>query len=153
MKNSSILIAFLVLATCIIASPLFADSYGPDPYLISFLDSLIDPKAFYPHTLDKLYAIEHHGSQPDKSFIALTDYYIGAAGGECLDELITKRGKRMLPLLMEKRKRPLDCLPKYQSLCVETVSDRNDRINELIKAIKNGVVLCVEYDNCPEPEK
>jgi len=123
-----------------------------DPNLKAYLDVIAAPDAFGPDVINKLYDIEKSASKADQIYVDLMDYNLGVGSGECLAELITKRGKRMIPLLVKKKKSPLNCLSKYESRCRDDINYRNKEIDDYIKAINNGIVLCPEFDNCPKME-
>jgi hypothetical protein len=103
--------------------------------------------------IDRLYDIERKSNNADKIYIDLLNYYIGEGPSECLDELITKRGKRMLPLLLKNKEENINCLSKYKKRCIDNITRRNEQIDELINAIKNRVVLCPDETDCPKLEE
>jgi hypothetical protein len=121
-----------------------------DPILIAFLDNLKQPDRGYPRTLDLLHQVAERSENPDQALISLLDYYIGAGAAEVLPELITKRGKPMLPLLFEKKRQPLECAPQYIEFCAKDVKFRNSEIDTMIKAINEGRVLCADCDESPK---
>lgn len=123
-----------------------------DPNLKLYLDVLVNPDTFGPDIINKLYDIEINTSNADQIYVDLTDYDLGAGGGECLAELITKRGKRIIPLLEKKMKQPLFCPPKYKSRCISSIELRNREISDFIAAINKGIVLCPDYNDCPKME-
>jgi hypothetical protein len=43
--------------------------------------------------VDRIFALKNKCESPDKFFVNLLDYYLGAAGGEVLTEFITERGQ------------------------------------------------------------
>ena len=92
-------------------------------------------------TMDRIFDLRKRIKNPDKYYIKLLDYYLGAAGGEILDEFITSEGRKILPLLEEKYKKPIVCEKKYISICVKEEGQRNNRIDGMISAIKAGKVL------------
>jgi hypothetical protein len=123
---------------------------GLDPMLRGFLDNLKQPNGGYPQTLDLLHEVAEKSQNPDQALISLLDYYIGAAAGEVLPELITKRGKAMMPLLLSKKRRPLECAPQYIEFCAKDVEFRNNEIDAMIEAINEGRVLCADCAESPK---
>jgi len=85
------------------------------------------------------------GRRADRFLVRLLDYYVGEGPTLALDEAITRRGKRMLPLLDTLRSRNLQCLEEFTNICMSIFPDgrelRNERIEQLTQAIKKGVVL------------
>lgn len=73
--------------------------------------------------------------------VRLSDYYLGEAPGEILDEKITRIGERILPYLVQKRNMPINCNKKHQDLCFENTKERNVGIEKAMEAIKKGVIL------------
>jgi hypothetical protein len=124
-----------------------------DPMLRAFLDNLKQPDRGYPQTLDLLHQVAERSQNPDQALISLLDYYIGAGAAEVLPELITKRGKAILPLLLEKKRRPLECAPQYIEFCAKDVKFRNSEIDTMIEAINEGRVLCADCDESPKSPK
>ena len=93
-----------------------------------------------PKTIDRLYDLNDKSKNANSELVQLLDYYIGEGPSEILDELISAKGKVMLPLLLEKRKGPLNCLSKYKSLCLDK-DTRDENLDMLIEAINKGKVL------------
>ncbi len=150
MKKRISIIVVIISTLCL--HQLYGGSVDLDPNLKSYLDILVDPNTFDPDRINKLYDIEKLSKNADEIYVDLTDYYLGAGGGECLSELITKRGKRMIPILKDKRMRPVNCFPVYKSRCVSSIKQRNEKIDEFVKAIECGIVLCPDFNNCPKME-
>ena len=71
-----------------------------------------------------------------KALVDLSDYYLGEAPGQDLTALITGKGPRIKPLLLEKKKSPLSC--DKMELCLST-EDRNRRIDYWIGLIDKGI--------------
>ena len=143
----------LILTAFCSVQQIHADENALDPQLSSFLDLLVNPETFWPDIINRLYDIEHKSSNSDKIYVALIDYYLGAGGTECLDELITKRGKRVLTLLKTRKSKPIECVHKYEARCMKSIEQRNAHISELIKAINRGIVLCPDFENCPKVQQ
>jgi hypothetical protein len=143
----------LMVIVCGSVQQLQANENTSDPHLSSFLDLLVNPETFGPDIINSLYDIEQKSSNSDKIYVALIDYHLGAGGTECLDELITKRGKRVLPLLKTMQGEPIACEPKYEARCIKSIEHRNAHISELINAVNRGIVLCPDYENCPKVQK
>ena len=100
----------------------------------------------YPGTLDSVSLLDKKGGRRAERFLVrLLDYYVGEGPTLALDEAITRRGKRMLPLLDTLRSRNLQCLEEFTNICMSIFPDgrelRNERIEQLTQAIKKGVVL------------
>lgn len=93
------------------------------------------------YTMDRLFELSRAGRGANHFLVDLLDYYLGAAAGEILGELITSKGSNIAPLLKKKRESPLNCLPQYQSICMDSLEQRNRRIDEMLEAISKGVVL------------
>ncbi len=147
----AILLVLLILGSMVLGSWCEgATAEVLDPALRSFLDNLKkQPDMGYPQTLDLLHELAEKSQNPDQAMIYLLDYYIGAGAGEVLLELITKRGQAMLPLLIKKRRRPLECAPQYIQFCAKNTDSRNEEIEAMIEAIKEGRVLCADCDESP----
>jgi len=94
--------------------------------------------------MDRIYDLNEISRNSDLLLTELLDYRLGAGGAESLMELITKRGKKILSLLKRKRTQPLDCLPKYQSICIKSVGTGNEDIDLMIDAIEKGIILWAE---------
>jgi hypothetical protein len=120
-----------------------------NPRLNDYLTALVHRGSAvgYPSTLDQLSRI----TSPE-SLVVLTNYYLGAGGGEVLGELITKEGKSILPLLKRELQQPVKCLPKYRSRCIDNVESKRKDLTDYINAIKRGVVLCPDLSDCPSPK-
>lgn len=77
----------------------------------------------------------------DRLLIDLLDYYIGEGTGAIQEEYIRARGDESISLLLEKKKKPLECLPKYKSICMDKFPNglerRNERIDWIIDEIRN----------------
>jgi hypothetical protein len=114
-----------------------------DKYFIAVLDAALSAKKNRktpPHIIDRVDELVEKSKAVNVSLVDLLDYSIGAGAGELLDGYISKRGKVMLPLLQEKKKKPLECLPKYQAICADKET-RDENIDELIDAIEKGKVF------------
>jgi hypothetical protein len=148
-----ILASILILTAFCSLQQIHANEKALDPHLRSFLDLLVNPETFGPDIINSLYDIEQKSSNSDKIYVALIDYYLGAGGTECLDELITKRGKRVLSLLKTMKEKPIECVPKYEARCIKSIEHRNAHISELIEAINRGIVLCPDFEKCPKVQK
>jgi hypothetical protein len=92
-------------------------------------------------TMDRLLELGDNGDESDRFLVDLLDYYLGAAAGEILQELITSKGNKISALLKEKRNTPLNCLPQYKIICTHSIEHRNRRIDEMLEAINKGIVL------------
>jgi len=80
--------------------------------------------------------------------VRLFDYYLGEGTDELLLEKVTQMGDKILPYLVQKRNVPrMTCRNEYKEMC-HTIQERNYLIDEAIKGIKDGIVLCYEH-----PEK
>jgi hypothetical protein len=116
-----------------------------DQYFWGVLDESLDAlRTRQYHVIDRLYLLKEKSENSNQLLVELLDYYIGEGGGEILEELITKNGKKMLPLLSNKKLQPLHCLPKYESICVKSIGARNKDIDLMIDAIQKGIVLRAE---------
>ena len=93
------------------------------------------------YTMDRLFKLGRAGKGADRFLVDLLDYYLGAAAGEVLQELITSEGNNITPFLKKKRESPLSCLPQYKTICTDSVEHRNRRINKMLEAISKGIVL------------
>lgn len=114
-----------------------------DKYFNSVLSIASSTEAnpeLYPQILDDLDDLDKKGKNTNICLVALLDYYIGEGAREILSEYITEKGKVMLPILREKKKKPLECIPKYKSICSERKT-RDDGIDQLVDAIEKGIVL------------
>jgi hypothetical protein len=98
----------------------------------------------YPKTIDRLYDLKEKSRDADFLLVALLDYYIGEGPGEILAQFITEKGKVMVPLLIAKEKKPLECLSLYKSICADSLEDRNEQIDQMLDAIRKGIILRVE---------
>jgi hypothetical protein len=116
-----------------------------DQYFFGVLDESLNAlRTREYHVIDRLYMLKEKSENCDQLLVELLDYYIGEGGGEILAELITKNGKKMLPLLSNKKLQPLHCLPKYESICIKSIGARNKDIDLMIDAIQKGIVLRAE---------
>lgn len=93
------------------------------------------------HTMDRVFELGRAGRDANHYVVDLLDYYLGAAAGEILQELITSKGGNIVPLLKQKREGPLSCLSQYKAICADSLEHRNHRIDEMLEAIRKGVVL------------
>jgi len=77
--------------------------------------------------------------------VRLFDYYLGEGTDELLLEKVTQMGDKILPYLVQKRNVPrMTCRNEYKEMC-HTIQERNYLIDEAIKGIKDGIVLCYEH--------
>jgi hypothetical protein len=124
-----------------------------DQYFFAVLDnsleSLNNPSKY--DVIDRLYDLNDKSKYPDPLLVELLDYGIGAGGSELLDQFITEKKEKILPLLRAKRAKPIECFSKYESICLNSNSFvfgnegalalRNENIDELIDAIQKGIIL------------
>jgi hypothetical protein len=116
-----------------------------DRYYFAVLDAQVESERTHEyHTMDRIYDLNRNSRNPDLLLPELLDYRLGAGGAESLTQLITEKGRKMLPLLKRKRAKPLGCLPKYQSICIKSLEARNKDIDLMIDAIEKGIVLRAE---------
>jgi hypothetical protein len=117
-----------------------------DEYFYAILDSSMasqkNPSEY--EVIDKLYDLKEKSKKSNQLLVDLLDYYIGAGGGEILMELITEKGTPILPLLIAKKAVPIDCIPRYKSICFHNINSRNEDIDLMIEAIKRGEIIRVE---------
>ena len=85
---------------------------------------------------DRLSDLDQSSDKSAKKLVGLLDYYLGEGPATDLEQRIVKRGKSAIPILVEKKNKPLSCLEKYRKLCLENVNDRNDQIDLIIEATK-----------------
>jgi hypothetical protein len=119
------------------------DKATSDSYFIAVLDTGLAAKKdsnLHPQIIDRVDELNEKSKNANVCLVELLDYAIGAGARELLYEYISKRGKVMLPILREKKKKPLECLPKYKSLCSDR-GTRDDAIDEITAAIKKGKVF------------
>jgi len=122
-----------------------------DRYYFAVLDAQVESERTHEyHTMDRIYDLNKNSRNSDFLLTELLDYRLGAGGAESLTELITEKGRKMLPLLKRKRAQPLDCLPKYESICIRSMEARNKDIDLMIDAIEKGIVLWAEE---PSPKR
>jgi hypothetical protein len=91
--------------------------------------------------MDRLFDLRRESKDANRQLVDLLDYYLGEAAGEVMQEFITHEGTKIEPLLQEKRKMPLNCLPKYQAICRKDIASRNRQIDYMLDAIRKGIVL------------
>jgi hypothetical protein len=116
-----------------------------DRYYFAVLDAQVESERTHEyHTMDRIYDLNQNSRNPDLLLPELLDYRLGAGGAESLMQLITEKGRKMLPLLKKKRAKPLDCLPKYESICIKSLEARNKDMDLMIDAIEKGIVLRAE---------
>ncbi len=147
MSVSKVFISICVL--CLAAFTTKADARTKLHYDQYFFDVLKACKeGQFPLALDRLDDLNKRSKYTRFLLVELLDYYLGEGPNELLAQLITEKGKKILPLLVAKRKKGLGCLPKYKSICMNKFTTglqiRNERIDELIDAIQNGIVLRTE---------
>src|SRR5690349_7337855 len=109
-----------------------AGTSSTDPAYTAVLDAALTCQASRGadcHAMDRIFDLKRTSKQSMSMLVSLLDYQLGSASGGTLAEFLTQAGKETAPLLREKRATPLDCLPKYQSLCRETVATRNAQID------------------------
>ena len=68
-------------------------------------------------------------------------------GGDYLAEMITARGRAMLPILKARLRAPPACEEEFLDGC-RTREERDPLIQELIEAIDIGEVLCIDIEKC-----
>ncbi|MHB8844939.1 MAG: hypothetical protein ACYC7L_09345 [Nitrospirota bacterium] len=76
-----------------------------------------------PDIISRLQDIKTKSKSAGASLIDLLDYYIGEGPGAIQREYIAERGRDILPLLEAKRNKPLECLPKYKTICLDHFKD------------------------------
>jgi len=123
-----------------------------DQYFVAVLDAALEgQKTNEYHTADRLYDLKEKSNNSGPLFIELLDYYIGEASGEILTEFITEKGKTVLPLLVAKKRKPIECLAKYKNICMdrfpEALKIRNEKIDQMVDAIQKGIILRAEDPN------
>jgi len=115
-----------------------------DPYFKAVLDarlaSITPPEVSSDvdkvnRVFDSIDKLIKQGKKSDKPLIDLLDYYIGEGQFEDQATAIIERGKRMIPLLKEKKDLPLDCLPEYKTICRKNIDNRNNLIDSLVDEI------------------
>lgn len=117
-----------------------------DPYFKAVLDARVavaPPNGSDgPEKIDRLFesieSLAKRGKKADKLLVDLFDYYLGEGPATDVATFIVERGSRMIPILTEKKRHPLNCLPVYKSICRDDVENRNDLIDSLINEIKNA---------------
>jgi RHS repeat-associated protein len=115
-----------------------------DKFFYAVLDAKLQTKkGMEPATIDRLYELKEKSKNSAQQLVQLLDYYIGEGPSEILDQMISEEGKKVLPLLLDKRKKPLECLSKYKTICIDKET-RDENIDLLVNAIKEGKVLRVE---------
>lgn len=115
-----------------------------DRYFLAVLDAQMEGEGTGEyHTMDRLFDLKN-SSNPEASLIGLLDYYLGEAGGVTLAEFLSEAGERVLPRLVAKRAKPIECQPQYAAICMESVETRNERIDWIANAIRKGVILRAE---------
>lgn len=143
--NKAIISIVLALSVPFTGSCAYAnqlDAYGNS--VLRYASGDMNTPASAVGVVDSLYDIERMSINKGQVYVALLDYYLGSGGGAVLNELITRNGDTILPLLKQKLTSPISCLPEYQSICAKSSDRRNERITRLIEAINSGVVLCVD---------
>ena len=83
----------------------------------------------------------------DNILIALLDYQVRGVSGEFLAEMITARGRAILPILKARLQDPPACEEEFLDGC-RTRDERDPLIEELIVAIDIGEVLCIDIEKC-----
>ena len=117
-------------------------NYLHNKLLIDVLDAqVIAQRGGSYRTMDRLFDLRNNSKDSGKYFVDLLDYYLGAAGGETLSEFITEKGAAIVPLLTKKRKSDINCMPVYQEICTQSEEHRNMKIDKMMDAIRNGIVL------------
>lgn len=116
-----------------------------DRHYLAILDAQVESERTHEYrTMDRIYDLNKNSRNSDLLLPELLDYRLGAGGAESLTQLITEKGRKMLPLLKSKRAKPLGCPPKYESICIKSLEARNKDIDLMIDAIEKGIVLWVE---------
>lgn len=83
----------------------------------------------------------------DGILVALLDYQLRGIGSEYLAEMISARGRAILPILKARLKAPPACEEEFLDGC-STRDERDPLILELIEAINIGEVLCIDIEKC-----
>lgn len=86
---------------------------------------------------------------PERDFIlvSLLDYQLRGVESAYLAEMISARGRAILPILEARLKTPPACEEEFLDGC-RTREDRDPLIEELIEAINIGEVLCIDIEKC-----
>jgi hypothetical protein len=90
---------------------------------------------------------EEDSPERDNILIALLDYQVRGVSGEFLAEMITARGRAILPILKARLDDPPACEEEFLDGC-RTRDERDPLIEELIEAIDIGEVLCIDIEKC-----
>lgn len=98
--------------------------------------------------MKSLYTLKAGHERINEQYVNLLDYYLGDADAGILDEFITKQGRSILPLLHEKLGKDISCQAGFESICVKSKKERDERVQNLIQAINQGKVLCVDKTDC-----
>lgn len=83
----------------------------------------------------------------DSILVSLLDYHVRGVGGDYLAEMITARGRAILPILQARLRTPPACEEEFLDGCI-TRDERDPLILELIEAINIGEVLCLDIEKC-----
>ncbi len=86
-------------------------------------------------------------TQRDALLVALLDYQVGGPHGGLLAEMITARGKAILPLLTARLQAEPKCEDEFLDGC-RPRAERDPLIEEIAAAIDLGEVLCVDVEKC-----
>ena len=115
---------------------------GGDDAFYAVLNAQLEAQAGGEYrTMDRLFELRDSQENVNQALVDLLDYYLGSAAGEILGEFITAEGSMIAPLLERKRDSQLECLPRYKSICADSREVRNRRIEEMLDAIRRGVIL------------
>lgn len=90
---------------------------------------------------------EEDSPERDNLLIALLDYQVRGISGEFLAEMITARGRAILPILKARLADPPACEEEFLDGC-RSREERDPLIKELIVAIDIGEVLCIDIEKC-----
>lgn len=90
---------------------------------------------------------EEDSPERDNILIALLDYQVRGVSGEFLAEMITARGRAILPILKARLADPPACEEEFLEGC-RSREERDPLIEELIVAIDIGEILCIDIEKC-----
>lgn len=90
---------------------------------------------------------EEDSPERDNILIALLDYQVRGVSGEYLAEMITARGRAILPILKARLQDPPACEEEFLDGC-RSREERDPLVEELIVAIDIGEVLCIDVEKC-----
>lgn len=145
MSSLKIIGIFLVVSLSFFSCANGNQTVKSDRYFLAVLNAQVESERTHEyHTMDRIYDLNENSCDSDILLPELLDYRLGAGGDESLMQLITEKGRKMLPLLKRKRAKPLGCLPKYESICIKSLEARNKVIDLMTDAIEKGIVLWAE---------